>query len=130
MDPDLSDSPDAPATRDDGEHELLSRPISPPEKRKRDMHVIKSPFQLTAIRDLSQSENVDTVTLKDILGDPLIAECWEFNYLHDIPFLMNAFDEDTRGLVKVHVIHGFWKTEDANRIALVASPPSSNPMET
>ncbi|KAG7152465.1 Tyrosyl-DNA phosphodiesterase 1 like protein [Verticillium longisporum] len=31
---------------------------------------------------------------------------------------MSHFDEDTRDLVKVHVVHGFWKREDGNRMAL------------
>lgn len=63
--------------------------------------------------------NKDAVTLKDLLGDPLISECWEFNFLHNIPFLMDAFDPDTRHLVKVHVVHGFWKREDPNRLTLM-----------
>ncbi|KAL2158920.1 hypothetical protein VTH06DRAFT_2950 [Thermothelomyces fergusii] len=62
--------------------------------------------------------NKDAITLKEILGDPLIAECWEFNYLHDIDFLMAAFDPDVRHLVKVHVVHGFWKREDPSRLEL------------
>jgi tyrosyl-DNA phosphodiesterase-1 len=73
---------------------------------------IRSPFQLTTIQDLPAALNADTVTLKSLLSDPLIAECWEFNYLHDLDFLMEAFDSDTRDLVKVHVVHGFWKQED------------------
>jgi tyrosyl-DNA phosphodiesterase-1 len=81
---------------------------------------ITSQFQLTWIRDLPASSNVDAITLKDILGDPLIAECWEFNYLHDIDFLMEAFDNDVRDLVKVHVIHGFWKQNDNQRERLKA----------
>ena len=48
----------------------------------------------------------------------MIAQCWEFNYLHDLDFLMNAFDEDVRDMVDVHVVHGFWKQEDASRINL------------
>ncbi len=82
---------------------------------------MKSPFQLTRITDLPPASNVDTITLKDILGDPLISECWEFNYLHDLDFLMDAFDEDVRDLVKVHVIHGFWKQDDVNRRSLIVS---------
>ncbi|GKT45619.1 putative U3 small nucleolar RNA-associated protein 13 [Colletotrichum spaethianum] len=96
----------------------LSRAISPPKKRNRQGELIRSPFQLTRIRDLPEAANHDTVALKGILGDPLIAECWEFNFLHDIHFLMSHFDEDTRDLVKVHVVHGFWKREDPNRLAL------------
>ena len=79
---------------------------------------MSSPFQLTRIQDLPASSNVGAVSLKDILGDPMVAECWEFNYLHDLDFLMSAFDEDVRELVKVHVVHGFWKREDASRINL------------
>lgn len=102
-------------------HTSLSRPVSPPPlKRARENQpaVKKSPFQLTWIRDLPESSNVDAVSLGDILGDPLIAECWEFNYLHDLDFLMEAFDPDVRDLVKVHVVHGFWKSEDQARLTL------------
>lgn len=117
----------------------LTHPISPPTKKRRlatppkearpveqspvPSRVFRSPFQLTRIRDLPPEMNKDTVTLKDILGDPLIAECWEFNYLHDIDFLMAAFDPDVRHLVKVHVVHGFWKREDPSRLALQVGRP-------
>ncbi|KAK0627520.1 tyrosyl-DNA phosphodiesterase I [Immersiella caudata] len=80
--------------------------------------IFRSPFQLTRIKDLPNELNRDTVTLKDLLGDPLISECWEFNYLHDIDFLMAAFDEDVRHLVKVHLVHGFWKKDDPNKAKL------------
>lgn len=82
----------------------------------------KSPFQLTWVQDLPDAANNDAVTLRDILGDPLIAECWDFNYLHDVDFLISHFDEDTRHLVQVHVIHGFWKKEDTSRLMLQVSP--------
>ncbi|KAK2614039.1 hypothetical protein N8I77_000899 [Diaporthe amygdali] len=125
----------------------LSHPVSPPRKRSRPQathaegngeqpqatsaisegvdalspranETFTSPFQLTWIRDLPEAANTDAVTLRDILGDPLIAECWEFNYLHDIDFLISHFDEDIRHLVQVHVIHGFWKKEDSSRLML------------
>lgn len=111
-----------PRTEDDhGSHlESLSRAISPPKKQRREAsRVLASPWQLTWIRDLPEELNKDAVTLKDLLGDPLISECWEFNYLHSIRFLMDAFDPDTRGLVKVHVVHGSWKREDSNRQAIL-----------
>jgi hypothetical protein len=75
-------------------------------------------LQLTWVRDLPEASNKDALSLKDLLGDPLISECWEFNYLHDLEFLMEAFDPDVRNLIKVHVIHGFWKKEDQSRINL------------
>ena len=49
---------------------------------------ISSPIQLTRIQDLGADQNVDTVGLKDLLGDPLIKECWNFNYLFDLDFVM------------------------------------------
>lgn len=104
----------------------LSTPISPPRKQRRvSVSNLQSPWQLTWIRDLPEELNRDAVTLRDLLGDPLISECWEFNFLHDVEFLMNAFDPDTRHLVKVHVVHGFWKHEDANRQALAVSISST-----
>ena len=106
-------------------HESLCKPVSPPPLRRPKATItqptgtLKSPFQLTHIRDLPESSNINTVCLRDILGDPLISECWEFNYLHDVDFLMEQFDPDVRELVKVHVIHGFWKKEDKSRLKLV-----------
>ncbi|CAG9937141.1 unnamed protein product [Clonostachys rosea f. rosea IK726] len=100
--------------------ESLSRPISPPRKKARaSPPTLLSPWHLTWIRDLPEDLNKDAMTLTDLLGDPMISECWEFNYLHDIPFLMDAFDNDTRHMVKVHVVHGFWKQEDRNRQRLM-----------
>ena len=107
-------------------HSSLTGSISPPPLRRprtaQAQKLMPSPFQLTSIRDLPASSNLDAVSLKDILGDPLIAECWEFNYLHNLDFLMDAFDEDVRDLVKVHVIHGFWKNEDTSRLSLKVKP--------
>lgn len=50
--------------------------------------VIPSPVQLTRIEKLSKQHNVDAVGLADLLGDPLIKECWNFNYLFDLDFVM------------------------------------------
>lgn len=85
--------------------------------------VIPSPIQLTHIRDLPEQRgyNVDTVKLRDILGDPMIRECWQFNYLFDVDFLMSNFDEDVRSLVKVKVVHGSWERESANRVRVEVS---------
>ncbi|KAE8384377.1 tyrosyl-DNA phosphodiesterase I [Aspergillus alliaceus] len=82
--------------------------------------VVPSPIQLTHIRDLSafSGNNVDTVRLRDILGDPMIRECWQFNYLHDVDFMLNQFDEDVRRLVRVKVVHGSWKRDAPNRVRI------------
>ncbi|OKO96415.1 hypothetical protein PENSUB_10590 [Penicillium subrubescens] len=94
--------------------------------------LISSPIQLTHIRDFLESRgyNIDTVKLRDILGDPMIRECWQFNYLFDVDFLMSNFDEDVRSLVKVKVVHGSWERESANRVRVELGTPataSTNP---
>lgn len=126
----LLDSSDGPATTS---LTSLHRAISPPLPRgcpgltdskltsgsgdtARPAKLINSPVQLTHIRDLPDGNNVDAVRLRDILGDPMIRECWQFNYLFDVDFLMSQFDEDVRGLVQVKVVHGSWRKEDTNRI--------------
>ncbi|KAJ4985916.1 tyrosyl-DNA phosphodiesterase [Stagonosporopsis vannaccii] len=78
-----------------------------------------SPFQLTRIRDLAAHQNADTVQLKGILGSPMVKECWNFNFLFDLDFVMQQFDEDVRSLVKVKIVHGFWKRDDERRINLM-----------
>lgn len=80
--------------------------------------LIPSPVQLIAIEGLHASLNIDTISLKDILGDPLIKECWLFNYLFDVDFVMSQFDEDTRDLVQVKIVHGSWKKDASNKIRI------------
>ena len=80
--------------------------------------VLPSPFTLTKIRDLPASSNVDTVSLHDILGNPLIKEAWVFNFCFDIDWMMQFFDPDVRDLVQVKIIHGSWRNEDSNKIAI------------
>ena len=55
---------------------------------KRCPSYVPSPVQLTRIEDLAPHQNVDAVGLKDILGSPMIKECWNFNFLFDIDFVM------------------------------------------
>lgn len=73
--------------------------------------VISSPFQLTRIKDLPGTLNTDAVSLGSMVCDPMIFEIWEFNYMHDLDFLMSNLDPDTKELVKIHVVHGYWKAE-------------------
>jgi tyrosyl-DNA phosphodiesterase-1 len=65
-----------------------TQPEAPVEVKDGNFKLVPSPFHLTRIRGLPSSSNVDTVSLKDILGDPMIKECWQFNYMFDIEFLM------------------------------------------
>jgi tyrosyl-DNA phosphodiesterase 1 len=80
--------------------------------------LISSPFKLTKIRDLPASSNLDTVSLHDILGNPLIKEVWVFNFCFDIDWMMQYFDADVRDAVKVKIIHGSWRKEDGNKIGI------------
>ena len=64
--------------------ETLSRNMAnTPSKR-----AVASPVQLNFIEELSAASNVDAVSLGSILGDPMIKECWLFNYLFDMDFAM------------------------------------------
>lgn len=58
------------------------------EEKEAQTRYVPSPIQLTRIRDLAPHQNVDTVGLKEILGDPMIKECWNFNFLFDLDFVM------------------------------------------
>ncbi|KAL9124949.1 MAG: hypothetical protein Q9217_005782 [Psora testacea] len=75
---------------------------------------IPSPVQLNFVSEFPASSNVDTISLGNILGDPLIKECWLFNYLFDVDFVMKQFDPDVRNLVQVKIVHGSWRKEDKN----------------
>jgi len=79
---------------------------------------VRSPFQLTRVRGLPAKDNVETVSLHDILGDPLIKQAWIFNFCFDVNWTMQHFDADVRHLVNVKVIHGSWKSEDGNRLGI------------
>ncbi|KAJ5599309.1 Tyrosyl-DNA phosphodiesterase [Penicillium hetheringtonii] len=48
----------------------------------------------------------------------MIRECWQFNYMFDVDFLMSQFDEDVRSLVTVKVVHGSWRKESPNRMMI------------
>ncbi len=49
---------------------------------------ISSPIQLTHIEGFPTANNVDTISLRNILRGPDIKECWAFNFFIDVEFLM------------------------------------------
>ncbi|KAG8531790.1 uncharacterized protein KY384_003426 [Bacidia gigantensis] len=89
-------------------------------------NTIPSPMQLNMISELPMSGNQDTITLAHILGDPLIKECWLFNYLFDVDFILSQFDSDVRHTVRIKIIHGSWRADDMNGIG-IAKAASSYP---
>jgi tyrosyl-DNA phosphodiesterase-1 len=58
------------------------------ENTKKEPHIVPSPMKLTRIAGLAAHQNVDAVGLGDLLDDPLIKECWNFNFLFDLDFVM------------------------------------------
>lgn len=82
--------------------------------------IIPSPIRLTHIQGFpaNSAYNADTVKLRDILGDPMIKECWQFNFMFDVDFLMSQFDDDVRGIVQVKVVHGSWRADSVNRMVI------------
>jgi tyrosyl-DNA phosphodiesterase-1 len=57
-------------------------------KQEESTKYVSSPCQLTHIEDMAPHQNVDVVQLRDILGNPMIKECWNFNFLFDVDFVM------------------------------------------
>jgi tyrosyl-DNA phosphodiesterase 1 len=67
--------------------------MSPQELRKKTPdfpkhHVVQSPFKLTRIRALPASANIDTIGIRDILGDVMLKEVWLFDFLYDVDWVM------------------------------------------
>ena len=68
------------------EHESPSQERGANEQRKK--ADIRSPMRLNHMPEFPASSIRDTVRLADILGNPLIRECWLFNYLFDVDFVL------------------------------------------
>jgi hypothetical protein len=78
------------ATEDESEmdDESVAADQKPTIASPKVVRFLPTPVQLTRIRDLPASSNIDTVGLDDLLGDPLIKELWNFNYLFDVDLVM------------------------------------------
>lgn len=97
---------------------ILFSSSAKPSVHSNTINMIPSPVQLISIKDLPATTNTDTISLQEILGNPLIRECWIFNFLFDVDFVIQQFDEDTRDSVKVKIVHGSWKNGDSNRMRI------------
>lgn len=67
-----------PAKRRD----LPSKASEPSQSR-----ILPSPFKLTRIRNLPANANVDSISIRDILGHVLLKEVWLFDYLFDVDWV-------------------------------------------
>ncbi|KAJ9653287.1 hypothetical protein H2198_007531 [Neophaeococcomyces mojaviensis] len=102
------------AAVEDSSLKKLEKPVNGAIKPQ----LLRSPFQLLRARGLPSQDNIDTISLHDILGDPLIKEAWIFNFCFNVNWTMRHFDADVRELVKVKIVHGSWRRDDRNRIAI------------
>ena len=73
----------SPCDNGDKPSKSTNGPIHPQSKT-----LLQSPMQLNFVEELPASSNVDCISLGSILGDPMIKECWLFNYLFDMDFVM------------------------------------------
>ena len=62
--------------------------LAPANKNQSDQFIVQSPVQLNFVEELTPKGNIDTISLGSILGDVMIRECWMFNYLFDVDFIM------------------------------------------
>ncbi len=92
--------------------------VKKPKAPQQGVKYLQSPFKLTSIRDLPPSHNNDTISLHDILGNPLIKEAWVFNFHFDVDWMMTHFDPDIRQQVKVKIVHGSWRSYDRNGVEI------------
>ncbi|KAF8420722.1 tyrosyl-DNA phosphodiesterase [Tirmania nivea] len=78
------------------------------------------PFRLTHIPALPTNH---TITLQSLLTPPTpsctLTTVWCFNYIHSLPFIVSNLPYDTNlSTLRIHLVHGSWRTEDATRIRL------------
>lgn len=134
----------------------LDRPISPPPRKRQrnpdedpqppwkkhasnvahdandkvdidDIRVIRSPIRLYTIKDLPPSENVDTVTLREIFSpSTTLDEIWSLNFMTNMQFLRDIIGPDDEDRVKVRIIHGYWRQEDESRKIMEAGVWGAN----
>lgn len=88
----------------------------PEEAPKDDIQVIRSPIRLYTVRDLPESENIDTITLKEIFApQSTLDEIWSFNFMHNMDWFRGIVGEADEKRVKVRIVHGYWRQEDESR---------------
>jgi tyrosyl-DNA phosphodiesterase 1 len=123
----------------------LDRPISPPPRKRRpstsqelespskkktpkvgaatdvkeenadEIKVIRSPIRLYTIKDLPDSENVDTITIREVLSPSTLTEMWSFNFMHNMAWLRDLLGKENESRIKVRIVHGYWRQEDESQ---------------
>lgn len=89
--------------------------------------IIRSPIRLNRIKDLPDSENVDSVALREFFApSSTLDEIWTINFMTDMLFLRGLIGRYDEERVKIRVIHGYWRQEDASRKEMEAGVWSKN----
>jgi tyrosyl-DNA phosphodiesterase 1 len=135
---------------------LLDRPISPPAPKRPldqtgeeseyrnkvarvgqedgaaieandDIRIVRSPIRLYTVKDLPDSENVDTITIRDVLSPTsTLDEIWSFNMMTNMQFIRNAIGVVDENRVKVRIIHGYWQENNESRKVMEEGAWGSN----
>lgn len=66
----------------------------------------KSPIKLTKIDSLPASENVSTVSLRDLIGATDLTMMWQFSFAIDIPFVMEHIHPRALPMLDAHFVTG------------------------
>jgi len=123
----------------------LDRPISPPPQKRRrspsqevespskkktpkvnssdtakddndnEIQVIRSPIRLYSIKDLPDSENVDAISIREVLSPSTLTEIWSFNFMTEMSWLRDLLGKENDSRIKVRIVHGHWRQEDESR---------------
>src|SRR5271170_6667056 len=123
----------------------LDRPISPPPRKRRrspsqevetpskkktpkvnssdtakddnhnEIQVIRSPIRLYSIKDLPDSENIDAISIREVLCASTLTEMWSFNFMTNMPWLRDLLGKENESRIKIRIVHGYWRQEDESR---------------
>jgi tyrosyl-DNA phosphodiesterase-1 len=100
---DVSKQTPSPASPVSEGEQVADANVSKDDQGHDSLHYATSPIQLTRIEDMPPHQNVDAVSLKDILGHPMIKECWNFNYLFDLDFVMLVLADSSALGIRVYL---------------------------
>jgi tyrosyl-DNA phosphodiesterase 1 len=111
-------SVDGTTLSSDGQSRNDKQPATKPGKDSPDKNIkiIRSPIRLYSVKDLPESENIDTITFAEILSpQSTLDEIWSFNFMTHLPWFRQFLGPENESRVKVHIVHGYWRREDESR---------------
>ena len=85
------------------------------QENESDIEVLRSPIRLYSIKDLPDSENVDAVSIREVLAPSTLKEMWSFNFMTDMRWLRDLLGKENESRIEVTIVHGYWRQEDESR---------------